>query len=108
MMMLQFSWLQEELETLLEDSGHSRTLAFLYASKGMNSKSLTIWRKLARTYSAGLWKDPAAVHLFSSQRAAALEASKLLEESSDQHLILQHLGWVCKPFPIFLETLMSY
>ncbi|CAA6663891.1 unnamed protein product [Spirodela intermedia] len=89
----QNSCVVEELETLLVNSGHSRTLAFLYASKGMNSKALTIWRKLARTYSAGLWIDPATVHLFSSQRAAALEASKLLEESSDQHLILQHLGW---------------
>ncbi|MQL95338.1 hypothetical protein Taro_028003 [Colocasia esculenta] len=84
----------EELEALLEESGHSRTLAFLYASKGMSSKALTIWRRLARNYSTGLWIDHAA-----SQRAAALEATKLLEESSDQDLVLQHLSWIADEDP---------
>lgn len=94
----------EELESLLDDSGHLRTLAFLYASKGMCSKALTIWRLLARNYSTGLWKDPTAsagcdsldtsAYSISSQKAAATEASELLQESSDQDLVLEHLGWI--------------
>ncbi|ERN20206.1 transforming growth factor-beta receptor-associated protein 1 homolog [Amborella trichopoda] len=92
----------EELETLLEDSGHLRTLAYLYASKGMCSKALDIWRILARNYSAGLLKDPPAgldvqysfMKSLSGQWAAATEASHLLEESSDQKLVLQHLEWI--------------
>ncbi|KAK9145975.1 hypothetical protein Sjap_005878 [Stephania japonica] len=90
----------EELETLLDGSGHLRTLAFLYASKGMSSKALAIWRILPRNYSVGLWKDPAIndddslKNFISSQKVAATEASKLLEDSSDQDLVLQHLGWI--------------
>ncbi|KAI0508163.1 hypothetical protein KFK09_014297 [Dendrobium nobile] len=93
----------EELETLLDGSGHLRTLAFLYASKGMHSKALTIWRILAKNYSTGLWEDPIASvdydsnstsDLLSGQRVAAAEASKLLQESSDQVLVLEHLGWI--------------
>ncbi|KAI0508164.1 hypothetical protein KFK09_014298 [Dendrobium nobile] len=93
----------EELETLLDGSGHLRTLAFLYASKGMHSKALTIWRILAKNYSTGLWEDPIASvdydsnstsDLLSGQRVAAAEASKLLQESSDQALVLEHLGWI--------------
>lgn len=96
------SCIVEELETLLDDSGHLRTLAFIYASKGISSKALAIWRILARNYSTGLWKDPAREYgvqdtinnSFSSKEIAAVEASKILEESSDQDLVLQHLGWV--------------
>lgn len=88
---------------MLEESGHLRTLAFLYASKGMSSKAVSIWRILARNYSSGLWKDPAlennmpdsGENLISGKAIAAAEASKILEGSSDQDLILQHLGWVC-------------
>lgn len=93
--------MQEELETLLDESGHLRTLAFLYASKGLSSKALAIWRVLARNYSSGLWKDPAAENvlqdsnILSGKELAAFEASKILEELSDQHLVLQHIGWVC-------------
>ncbi|KAH7569606.1 hypothetical protein JRO89_XS06G0207600 [Xanthoceras sorbifolium] len=102
------SCIVEELETLLDDSGHLRTLAFLYASKGMSSKALAIWRVLARNYSSGLWKDPAvendlhddSTDAISGREIAAMEASKILEESSDEDLILQHLGWVC--FSLFL------
>ncbi|RRT58599.1 hypothetical protein B296_00046450, partial [Ensete ventricosum] len=96
---------QEELETLLDDSRHLRTLAFLYASKGMYSKALTIWRMLAKNYSTGLWKNPASsvacdspkscTDLSSGQQNAANEASKLLQESSDQDLVMEHLEWVC-------------
>ncbi|CAL9045081.1 unnamed protein product [Musa banksii] len=94
----------EELETLLDDSRHLRTLAFLYASKGMCSKALTIWRMLAKNYSTGLWKNPASsdecdslnscTDLSSGQQSAANEASKLLQESSDQDLVLEHLEWI--------------
>lgn len=104
-MTLQLAWaVQEELETLLDDSGHLRTLAFLYASKGMCSKALAIWRILARNYSSGLWKDPTfsmeydfqdtSKDMIYGERSAALEASKLLQESTDQDLVLEHLGWV--------------
>ncbi|CAK9184466.1 unnamed protein product [Ilex paraguariensis] len=92
----------EELETLLNDSGHLRTLAFLYASKGMSSKAVAIWRLLARNYSLGYWKNPAgendshdaSINGISVKEAAASEASRILEESSDQDLVLQHLGWI--------------
>ncbi|RDX80406.1 Transforming growth factor-beta receptor-associated protein 1-like protein, partial [Mucuna pruriens] len=92
----------EELEQMLEESGHLRTLAFLCASKGISSKAVHIWRILARNYSSGLWKDPAlesstqdcGENLISGRAIAAAEASKILEESSDQDLILQHLGWI--------------
>ncbi|PKA64379.1 hypothetical protein AXF42_Ash009601 [Apostasia shenzhenica] len=93
----------EELEPLLDGSGHLRTLAFLYANKGMLSKALTIWRILARNYSSELWKDHASsvdsssglsLELRSGQRVAASEASKLLQESSDEMLVLEHVGWV--------------
>eukprot|EP00268_Persea_americana_P040336 TRINITY_DN4002_c0_g1_i2.p1 TRINITY_DN4002_c0_g1~~TRINITY_DN4002_c0_g1_i2.p1 ORF type:complete len:984 (-),score=196.53 TRINITY_DN4002_c0_g1_i2:466-3417(-) len=92
----------EELETLLDDSGHLRTLAFLYASKGMCLKALAIWHILARNYSTGLWKDPnvesfshdSCKNIISGQEIAAIEASKLLEESSEQDMVLQHLGWI--------------
>lgn len=100
-MTVQLPWaVQEELETLLDDSGHLKTLAFLYASKKMSSKALSIWRILARNYSSGLWKDPAAekdgsTSILSGREIAATEASQILEESSDQDLVLQHLGWVC-------------
>lgn len=92
----------EELETLLNESGNLRTLAFLYASKGMSSKALAIWRILARNYSSGHWRDvtgqtdsqQATTNLISGKDIAAIEASKILEKSSDQDLILQHLGWI--------------
>lgn len=103
-MTVQLTWaVQEELETLLDESGHLRTLAFLYASRGMSSKALAIWRILARNYSNGLWKDPAfengsddtSTNIICGKEIAAAEASKILEESSDPELVLQHLGWVC-------------
>lgn len=102
-MTVQLQWaVQEELETLLNDTGHLRTLAFLYASKGMSSKALSIWRILARNYSSGYWRDPAGendlqdatTNIISGKDTAAIEASRILEELSDQDLVLQHLGWV--------------
>ncbi|KAA8544660.1 hypothetical protein F0562_019493 [Nyssa sinensis] len=96
------SCIVEELETLLNDSGHLRTLAFLYASKGMSSKALAIWRILARNYSSGYREETAGQNdlhdafrnVVSGKETAAIEASKILEESSDQELVLQHLGWI--------------
>ncbi|XP_072950296.1 vacuolar sorting protein 3 isoform X1 [Typha angustifolia] len=100
----QNSCVVEELEALLDDSGHLRTLAFLYASKGMCSKALAIWRVLARNYGSGLWNDSASfvecdslgmpICSISSTKVAASEAAKILQESSDQDLILEHLGWI--------------
>lgn len=95
--------MQEELESLLEESGHLRTLAFLYANKGMSSNALAIWRVLARNHPPGTHQDTAETyHLsdscsipVSSRETAATEASKILEESADVESILQHLGWVC-------------
>ncbi|GKB16357.1 hypothetical protein Tco_0850280 [Tanacetum coccineum] len=54
-----------------------------------------------RNYSSGYWKDlPQAVtkqdlgvNIISAKENAAAEATRILE-LSDQHLILQHLGWV--------------
>lgn len=93
---------QDELESLLDDSGHLRTLAFLYGSKGMCPKALAIWRILARNYSSGLWKDMSengscgsSVAKRSGEEIAAIEAAKILKTSSDEDLVLEHLGWVC-------------
>ncbi|KAF2302848.1 hypothetical protein GH714_008956 [Hevea brasiliensis] len=116
-MTVQLPWaVQEELETLLDDSGHLRTLAFLYASKGMSSKALAIWRILARNYSSGLWEDPVvetdlqdgSKNIVSGREIAAIEASKILEELSDQELVLQHLGWIADINPVLaVEVLTS-
>ncbi|XP_050146674.1 vacuolar sorting protein 3-like isoform X3 [Malus sylvestris] len=105
----------EELETLLDDSGHLRTLAFLYASKGISSKALGIWHILARNYSSGLWKDPmlengsqdGGTSIISGKETAAAEASKLLEESSDPALVLQHLGWVADINQVFAVQVLT-
>jgi len=94
---------QEELETLLEESGHLRILAFLYAKKGMSAKALSIWRVLARSYPSGLHQDTSEAYNLddpsllpvSSEETPAIEASKILEQSDDPELVLQHLGWVC-------------
>ncbi|CAD6215418.1 unnamed protein product [Miscanthus lutarioriparius] len=97
----QNSCIVDELESLLDDSGHLRTLAFLYGSKGMCSKALSIWRILARNYSTGLWKDLSEngscgtlVGKRSGEEIAAIEAAKILKELSDEDLVLEHLGWV--------------
>jgi len=96
----QNSCVVDELESLLDDSGHLRTLAFLYGSKGMRSKALAIWRILARNYSAGLWKDQSENGSCGtsvdkrSEEIAAIEAAKILKTSSDEDLVLEHLGWV--------------
>ncbi|PRQ29934.1 putative quinoprotein alcohol dehydrogenase-like superfamily [Rosa chinensis] len=105
----------EELESLLDDSGHLRTLAFLYSSKGMSSKALAIWRILARNYSSGLWKDPSSesssdcggTNIISGKETAAAEASKILEESSDSQLVLQHLGWVADINQVFAVQILT-
>lgn len=105
----------EELESLLDDSGHLRTLAFLYSSKGMSSKALAIWRILARNYSSGLWKGPSSesgspgggTNFISSKETAAVEASKILEESSDSQLVLQHLGWIADINQVFAVQILT-
>ncbi|CAH9145690.1 unnamed protein product [Cuscuta epithymum] len=87
----------EELETLLSESRHLRTLAFLYSSKGLSSKALAIWRILARNSSNAknlVGENVNSKRVYSDQETAVVEASKILEESSDQDLVLQHLGWI--------------
>ncbi|XP_020160695.1 vacuolar sorting protein 3 [Aegilops tauschii subsp. strangulata] len=100
----QNSCVVDELESLLDNSGHLRTLAFLYGSKGMCSQAVAIWRILARNYSTGLWKDrpnlpgtdsqETSADKKSGEEIAAIEASKILQATSDQDLVLEHLGWV--------------
>ncbi|KAK8618633.1 hypothetical protein V6N13_132619 [Hibiscus sabdariffa] len=115
-MTVQLAWaVQEELETLLDGSGHLRTLAFLYASKGMSSKALAIWRIFARNYSSGLWKDPAAENgahdgsacVTSGRETAANEAANILEDSSDQDLVLQHLAWIADINPALAVRVLT-
>ncbi|KAL3616773.1 hypothetical protein CASFOL_039167 [Castilleja foliolosa] len=91
----------EELEALLNESGHLRTLAFLYAGKGMSAKAVSTWRILARSYSASSYylKDQPeetddSRKSISGWETAAMEATKILEESPDQVLVLEHLGWI--------------
>eukprot|EP01018_Ginkgo_biloba_P015024 Gb_27372 [translate_table: standard] len=92
----------EELEALLQESGHLPTLAFLCASKGMQSRALDIWRVLAwrnltiplQGSSVTRKRGKESSGLVSDQLAAATEASRLLEESSDHNLVLQHLTWI--------------
>ncbi|KAH9322226.1 hypothetical protein KI387_016865, partial [Taxus chinensis] len=88
----------EELEALLEESGHLRTLAFLYSSKGLQIRALEIWQILAQRNSQGsavAWKiGKESTGLTRDQLAAAAEAAQLLEESSDHRLVLQHLAWI--------------
>lgn len=107
------STMQEELEGHLHDSGHLRTLAFLYASKGMYTKSLDVWRALALNLSNGSRKDALLrwdVQYPSTkftQKDAATQASHLLEESSDKSIVLQHLEWVGSGFLVGLTKLNS-
>ncbi|KAE8719977.1 cyclin-T1-5-like [Hibiscus syriacus] len=115
-MTVQLAWaVQEELETLLDGSGHLRALAFLYASKGLSSKALAIWRILARNYSSGLWKDPAVengVHdgnacVTSGREIAATEAANILQDSSYQDLVLQHLAWIADINPALAVRVLT-
>ncbi|KAL2930455.1 Vacuolar sorting protein 3, partial [Bienertia sinuspersici] len=92
----------EELESLLEESGHARTLAFLYANKGMSSNALAIWRVLARNHPADVHQDTTESYDLidsyskpvSTRQTPAIEASKILEESADVESILLHIGWI--------------
>lgn len=92
----------EELEALLEESGHLRTLAFLYASKGLQQRALDIWRIIAQRNltiplqgsSVMRKRGKESSGLTHDQLAAAVEAARLLEESSDHKLVLEHLTWI--------------
>lgn len=94
---------QEELENLLDDSGHLRSLAFLYANKGRSSNALAIWRVLARNYTSLLRETgsrdehQSGSYSLTGREIAATEASKILQACSDQNLVLQHFGWVGRP-----------
>uniref|UniRef100_A0A1J3CBU8 Transforming growth factor-beta receptor-associated protein 1-like protein n=1 Tax=Noccaea caerulescens TaxID=107243 RepID=A0A1J3CBU8_NOCCA len=106
----------EELETLLNESGHLRTLAFLYASKGMSAKALAIWRLFTKNYSSGLWQDSddlvPYIHdneliRLSGKEAAAAEAARILEEPCDPELALQHLSWISDINPLFAIQVLT-
>lgn len=100
---------------MLEESGHLRTLAFLYAKKGMSSKALAIWRVLGRNYPCGLHQDSAEAYNLDdssllpicSKETAAVEASKILEQSDDPELILQHLGWISEVSEILAVRVLT-
>ncbi|KAL8498145.1 hypothetical protein ACS0TY_021467 [Phlomoides rotata] len=100
---MEIQWaVQEELESLLNDSGHLCVLAFLYAGKGISAKAVSTWRTLARNYpSANYHNDQSESGLHDLSRkiafnmeTAAAKASKILEESSDQESVLQSLIWI--------------
>ncbi|KAL8502286.1 hypothetical protein ACS0TY_021426 [Phlomoides rotata] len=100
---MEIQWaVQEELEALLNDSGHLCALAFLYAGKGISAKAVSTWRTLARNYSSANYhndqsesglQDLSRKIAFNRETAAAM-ASAILEESSDQELVLQNLIWI--------------
>ncbi|KAH0878279.1 hypothetical protein HID58_065673, partial [Brassica napus] len=106
----------EELESLLNESEHLRTLAFLYASKGMSAKALAIWRLFAKNYSSGLWQDSDDLVPYlhenelirlSGKEAAAAEAARILEEPCDPELALQHLSWISDINPLFAIQVLT-
>ncbi|ESQ34501.1 hypothetical protein EUTSA_v10006692mg [Eutrema salsugineum] len=106
----------EELETALNESGHLRTLAFLYASKGMSAKALAIWRLFTKNYSSGLWQDSDDLVPYlhdnelirlSGKEAAAAEAARILEEPCDTELTLQHLSWISDINPLFAIQVLT-
>ncbi|CAN8312975.1 unnamed protein product [Cochlearia groenlandica] len=106
----------EELETILNESEHLRTLAFLYASKGMSAKALAIWRLFTKNYSSGLWQDSDDLVPYlhndelirlSGKVAAAAEAARILEEPCDSELTLQHLSWISDINPLFAIQILT-
>ncbi|CAG7864924.1 unnamed protein product [Brassica rapa] len=106
----------EELESLLNESEHLRTLAFLYASKGMSAKALAIWRLFAKNYSSGLWQDSDDLVPYlhenelirlSGKEAAAAEAARILEEPCDPELAFQHLSWISDINPLFAIQVLT-
>lgn len=102
------SCLVEEVENLLQESGKLRTLAFLYETKGMHALALQVWQTLAEgkvhvpmveTLPGRRIQEIALTDRVETsilQLAAAREASRLLEASSDGDLVLTHLKWILK------------
>ncbi|XP_057829008.2 vacuolar sorting protein 3 isoform X2 [Cryptomeria japonica] len=94
----------EELEALLKESGHLRTLAFLYSSKGLQPQALEIWQVLVQRNltmplegsSFARKKGNESTGFTPDQLAAAAEAAHILEESSDHKLVLKHLAWIIR------------
>ncbi|KAL2652733.1 hypothetical protein R1flu_020861 [Riccia fluitans] len=84
----------DEVENLLKGAGQLRALALLYESKRLWSSALQVWQTSAldpNDSSAGGRRS-----LNSRQVGAAKEAARLLEESSDIALVLEHLNWIIK------------
>lgn len=88
------------MESSLRDAGQLHALALLYESKSLWSRALQVWQTLA--YTPGLPARPREggmrkqqVRRASSEQAVAVtEAVRLLEQSSDTDLVLQHISWV--------------
>ncbi|KAJ7540755.1 hypothetical protein O6H91_10G029200 [Diphasiastrum complanatum] len=102
------SCLLEEVESLLRGSGQLQALALLYESKQLWSSALDIWQKIvedgpvealpstASALQSSRDNATGAKILSASQLAAASEAARLLEMTSDSSLVLQHLRWILK------------
>eukprot|EP00250_Pteridium_aquilinum_P021146 c25040_g1_i1 orf=503-3787(-) len=109
------SCLVEELEDLLQKSGKLRTLAFLYETKGMVEQALKVWQTLAEGNAHTPMparriqeiKSTDQVETSSLRLAAAGEASRLLEASSDGVLVLTHLKWILRVSQDFAIQILS-
>ncbi|MCO5566316.1 hypothetical protein L7F22_019993 [Adiantum nelumboides] len=97
------SCLVEELADMICQSGRLRTLGFLYESKGMVEKALEVWQTLAGSCDTRTSMPARRMQEIENsnqmekqglQIAAAREASRLLEASSDGVLVLTHLKWI--------------
>ncbi|BBM96839.1 vacuolar protein sorting-associated protein 3 [Marchantia polymorpha subsp. ruderalis] len=87
----------EEVENLLKGAGQLRALALLYESKKLWNLALQVWQTLAHTpYNSWGSANHQVGNLSYRQVAAATEAARLLEESSDSKLVLLHLSWILK------------
>ncbi|KAH7299277.1 hypothetical protein KP509_24G003400 [Ceratopteris richardii] len=106
----------EELEDMLRQSGRLSTLAFLYETKGMLEKALQVWKFMAGNMDADIPSSARRIHKIRNsdqdekldfQLSAAKEASRLLEASSDEVLVLTHIKWVLKVSQDIAITILS-
>ncbi|KAG2241816.1 hypothetical protein Bca52824_096342 [Brassica carinata] len=83
----------EELESLLNESEHLRTLA------------LAIWLS-AKNYSSGLWQDSDDLVPYLPENEL-IRRSRILEEPCDPELALQHLSWISDINPLFAIQVLT-
>ncbi|CAM6087801.1 unnamed protein product [Calypogeia fissa] len=90
----------EEVESFLKGAGQLHALALLYESKGLWSLALQVWKTLAHTpdsparYPNGGMRKHQVRRSSSEQAVAVTEAVRILEQSSDTDLVLQHISWI--------------